>query len=75
MDKKSKNVDVRLNYLFISIRFSYDELTTAIEEKYCQEQATVKHYIVLEVEYFEARLKVRYLSLKSKRLIMVFLYR
>ncbi|XP_068711774.1 TPR repeat-containing protein DDB_G0287407-like isoform X2 [Montipora foliosa] len=53
--------------------FSYDELTTAIEEKYCQEQATVKHYIVLEVEYFEARLKeksLEYTTILPERVIM-----
>lgn len=43
----------------IDFRFSYDELSAAVKEQYCQDEATVKHYIMLEVEYFEARLKVR----------------
>ena len=43
---------------FIFLRFSYDELSAAVKENYCEEQATVKHYIMLVVEYFEAKLQV-----------------
>ncbi|KAL9984671.1 hypothetical protein ACROYT_G006994 [Oculina patagonica] len=39
--------------------FSYDELLAAVKEKYCQDEATIKHYIMLEVEYFEAKLMER----------------
>lgn len=37
--------------------FSHDELSAAVKEQYCQDEATIKHYIMLEVEYFEAGLK------------------
>jgi len=39
--------------------FSHDELSAAVKEQYCQDEATIRHYIMLEVEYFEARLKER----------------
>lgn len=42
--------------------FSYDELITAVKEKYCKEQDTVKHYLILEVQYFEGKLQEKNLE-------------
>ena len=47
------------SHWYVAFRFSHDELSAAVEEQYCQDEATIKHYIMLEVEYFEAQLKVR----------------
>lgn len=55
----------RLLIFFLWNRFSYDELITAVKEKYCKEQDTVKHYLMLEVQYFEGKLQVRNLAIKE----------
>ena len=55
----------RLLIFFLWNRFSYDELITAVKEKYCNEQDTVKHYLMLEVQYFEGKLQVRNLAIKE----------
>lgn len=38
-------------------RFTYDELSQAVKEKYCMDKSTTIHYIILLVDYFGARLR------------------
>ena len=40
-------------------RFSYDELSAAVKERYCEDESTIKHYLMLLIEYFDAILKVK----------------
>ncbi|KAM7438388.1 hypothetical protein ABFA07_012101 [Porites harrisoni] len=39
--------------------FSYDELSAAVKERYCEDESTIKHYLMLLIEYFDALLKER----------------
>ena len=43
----------------LPFRFSYDELSAAVKERYCEEESTIKHYLMLLIEYFDAILKVK----------------
>ena len=43
----------------LPFRFSYDELSAAVKERYCEDESTIKHYLMLLIEYFDAILKVK----------------
>ena len=49
-------------------RFSYDELSAAVKERYCEDESTMKHYLMLLIEYFDALLKVNLTFLNSDSL-------
>lgn len=59
MEKPTQKKNEFITYWHLAFRFSHDELSAAVKEQYCEDEATIKHYIMLEVEYFEAGLKVR----------------
>ena len=56
----------------LPFRFSYDELSAAVKERYCEDESTIKHYLMLLIEYFDAILKVK--IEKNDSYVTVFVY-